>query len=738
MSGSLLPNAKQQYFDSNGAPLAGGKVYYYIPSTTTLKNTYQDFALTVLNTNPIVLDSAGECIAYGLGAYRQQVYDVNNNLIWDQVTYGIDASTINYTAPYANSVSTTVQAKLAQTVSVIDFGADSSGVNDSTNAIQNAANALTNGGRLYIPKGTYSVSSIIYLKDKTTIFGDGIGTTLIQSTSSNTTGVFQSWDSSQGNIYTGNVTRTYFGVFDLSIDMGHTLDRTSTTVSGGVFVQWNYSAGCIIAGNTRDVVIENVKLSNAGYGISTGSNTNVFIRNVDISGMQWDGIQTQFTQDVMTITNARIYSTGRNGIISFKDRGQITVENFTIIDCYTEGVEIEQQYDNTSTKHPVVQNGFMYLCGTFVQIESYGVTGWGTIENVYMTTPLVATVAGSGFGSKTIGYADQYYNLSSGAGWTGTPSFPVPNVPGTWGNIANSGVKGEIPTTVRNCVFSNMSTAAITNVTGPVYAYAFYEGTDSSNISFQNCRFYSSNVTAINGEQRLFNNNYFINSLLTINQISTSFTNNPSTIVSDNLFTGTGAGISVQDNAVITSNIFRNISGVAISITGVPSDGRTTISNNEIVDSRGGSALMTYGVYCSFQNPPNCFIENNYIYGATTTGVYLYDSTSSTGYVVTNNRIEGCTFGITVDRGNNDVIQGNVMRNNTSGDIRLYGATAGVAASTGVRLVNNLLQSTVSVTADSYTTLPGTTRFCNNEYTTLSPANIFSWGGSNVVQGNWN
>jgi len=523
----------------------------------------------------------------------------------------------------------------------------------------------------------------------------------------------------------------------LSIDMGHTLDRTSTTVSGGVFVQWNYGAACIVAGNTRDVVIENVKLSNAGYGISTGSNTNLFIRNVDISGMQWDGIQTQYTQDVMTISNARIYSTGRNGIISFKDRGQITVENFTIIDCYTEGVEIEQQYDNTSTKHPVVQNGFLYLCGTFVQIESYGITGWGTIENVYMTTPLVATVAGSGFGSKTIGYADQYYNLSSGAGWTGTPSFPVPNVPGTWGNIANSGVKGEIPTTVRNCVFSNMSTAAITNVTGPVYAYAFYEGTDSSNISFQNCRFYSSNVTAINGEQRLFNNNYFINSLLTINQISTSFTNNPSTIVSDNLFTGTGAGISVQDNAVITSNIFRNISGVAISITGVPSDGRTTISNNEIVDSRGGSALMTYGVYCSFQNPPNCFIENNYIYGATTAGVYLYDSTSSIGYVVTNNRIEGCTFGITVDRGNGDVIQGNVMRNNTSGDIRLYGATAGVAASTGIRLVNNLLQSTVSVIADSYTTLPGTTRFCNNEYTTLSPANIFSWGGSNVVQGNW-
>jgi len=86
MNGSLLPNAKQQFFDANGIPLASGKVYYYIPYTTTPKNTYQDLNLTILNTNPIVLDAAGECIAWGAGIYRQQVYDVNGNLIWDQNT----------------------------------------------------------------------------------------------------------------------------------------------------------------------------------------------------------------------------------------------------------------------------------------------------------------------------------------------------------------------------------------------------------------------------------------------------------------------------------------------------------------------------------------------------------------------------------------------------------------------------------------------------------------------------
>lgn len=79
----ILPNGKQQFVDSNGNPLAAGKVYYYIPNTTTFKNTYQDDSGSVTNTNPVNLDANGQCVAYGFGSYRQQVYDANNNLIWD-------------------------------------------------------------------------------------------------------------------------------------------------------------------------------------------------------------------------------------------------------------------------------------------------------------------------------------------------------------------------------------------------------------------------------------------------------------------------------------------------------------------------------------------------------------------------------------------------------------------------------------------------------------------------------
>ncbi len=35
-----IPNGRQQFFDNNGNPLAGGFVYTYIPGTTTPVNTY--------------------------------------------------------------------------------------------------------------------------------------------------------------------------------------------------------------------------------------------------------------------------------------------------------------------------------------------------------------------------------------------------------------------------------------------------------------------------------------------------------------------------------------------------------------------------------------------------------------------------------------------------------------------------------------------------------------------------
>jgi microcystin-dependent protein len=83
---TLLPNGKQQFFDANGHPLAGGSVTFSVPGTTTPKSTWQNSGQTTLNTNPILLDINGSAVIYGSGCYRQIVKDSGGNTIWDQPT----------------------------------------------------------------------------------------------------------------------------------------------------------------------------------------------------------------------------------------------------------------------------------------------------------------------------------------------------------------------------------------------------------------------------------------------------------------------------------------------------------------------------------------------------------------------------------------------------------------------------------------------------------------------------
>lgn len=91
---TLLPPGKVTFTDANGKPLAGGTVAFYLPNTTTPKQTWQDAGQTVLNPNPVKLDSAGRATIYGSGAYRQIVKDGAGNLIWDQLTADTSSSQI--------------------------------------------------------------------------------------------------------------------------------------------------------------------------------------------------------------------------------------------------------------------------------------------------------------------------------------------------------------------------------------------------------------------------------------------------------------------------------------------------------------------------------------------------------------------------------------------------------------------------------------------------------------------
>jgi len=56
---SAFAGAGAQFFDDNGSPLVGGKLYSYAAGTTTPLATYTSSTGTVANTNPIILNAGG-------------------------------------------------------------------------------------------------------------------------------------------------------------------------------------------------------------------------------------------------------------------------------------------------------------------------------------------------------------------------------------------------------------------------------------------------------------------------------------------------------------------------------------------------------------------------------------------------------------------------------------------------------------------------------------------------------
>ena len=78
----VMPNPKIQFFDNNGNPLAGGKIYSYEAGTSTPKATYSEATGTTANANPVVLDSRGEASVYLSGTYKLVLKDADDVQLW--------------------------------------------------------------------------------------------------------------------------------------------------------------------------------------------------------------------------------------------------------------------------------------------------------------------------------------------------------------------------------------------------------------------------------------------------------------------------------------------------------------------------------------------------------------------------------------------------------------------------------------------------------------------------------
>jgi hypothetical protein len=168
---------------TDGLPLENGYIWIGTANLDPQGNpisVYWDAALTIPAAQPIrTLNgypsrSGTPARVYVNSDYSIRVQDSKGSLVYGaaQATERISSDLVTYQPPFTGGVATTVEDKLAQTVSVKDFGAVGDGVTDDTLAVQAAiTNAL--GQSIYFPEGTYLISSSITVPKFTNVYGDG-------------------------------------------------------------------------------------------------------------------------------------------------------------------------------------------------------------------------------------------------------------------------------------------------------------------------------------------------------------------------------------------------------------------------------------------------------------------------------------------------------------------------------------------------------------------------------------
>lgn len=191
---SMLAGAGAQFFTDSGVPLTGGLVYTYAAGTTTPQATYTTSAGNVAHTNPIVLNSAGrvasggeiwltDAVSYKFvlqtsAAVTIATYDNvtgNSSGVYAAFAASSGSSLVGFIQSDTGAVATTVQAKLRESVSVMDFGAVGNGVADDTTAIQAA---IVTGKNVYFPKGIYRCNSIVFTT-RVNVIGESMSQTII-------------------------------------------------------------------------------------------------------------------------------------------------------------------------------------------------------------------------------------------------------------------------------------------------------------------------------------------------------------------------------------------------------------------------------------------------------------------------------------------------------------------------------------------------------------------------------
>lgn len=149
----ISPVIRQRFTNNAGAPLVGGKLYSYAAGTSTPLATYTDSTGVSANTNPIILDSRGECGLWMSDAsYKFVLKDSADSTIWTEDNVTSQNATINSNVDLQDNI-IIVPTVSANSLTLTTKAADGSAISVS-NPVPIAFRSAT------LPDGTLTKVSI--------------------------------------------------------------------------------------------------------------------------------------------------------------------------------------------------------------------------------------------------------------------------------------------------------------------------------------------------------------------------------------------------------------------------------------------------------------------------------------------------------------------------------------------------------------------------------------------------